>query len=311
MSSADHREGRRARRRSAKSPTKKSRRDEDDEEEESDDDVDDADSPRRDESNGRRDGASTLGLRNVVDDRAARAPRVLQLARHVRRHRPEHARPRRLLLLLPGRLLAGRPRHDERACSTSLPCALCVLVIPLFTMRVARRREARRHDRAPHHDAGEGQRGHPRQVLRRARRSCLVLLAATLALPARDVRVALAPRRRSIGARSGRAISGLFLFCAAGIGDRDDVLELHREPDHLVLRDGVLTLVVLYAHRLHVVEFAPRAGRATRSRSSASRRRFQPFARGLIDTRAVVYFLSIAVLCLLVAFRSLESRKWS
>ncbi|MGH7279933.1 MAG: ABC transporter permease subunit [Polyangiaceae bacterium] len=38
--------------------------------------------------------------------------------------------------------------------------------------------------------------------------------------------------------------------------------------------------------------------------------RFQPFARGLIDTRAVIYFLSIAVICLLVAFRSLESRKW-
>ena len=39
--------------------------------------------------------------------------------------------------------------------------------------------------------------------------------------------------------------------------------------------------------------------------------RFLPFAHGLIDTRAVVYFLSIAVLCLLAAFRSLESRKWS
>ena len=39
--------------------------------------------------------------------------------------------------------------------------------------------------------------------------------------------------------------------------------------------------------------------------------RFLPFARGLIDTRAVVYFLSIAVLCLLASFRSLESRKWS
>ncbi len=39
--------------------------------------------------------------------------------------------------------------------------------------------------------------------------------------------------------------------------------------------------------------------------------RFLPFSRGLIDTRAVVYFLSIAVICLLVAFRSLESRKWS
>jgi len=39
--------------------------------------------------------------------------------------------------------------------------------------------------------------------------------------------------------------------------------------------------------------------------------RFEGFARGLIDTRAIVYFLSISVVCLLVAFRSLESRKWS
>jgi ABC-2 type transport system permease protein len=39
--------------------------------------------------------------------------------------------------------------------------------------------------------------------------------------------------------------------------------------------------------------------------------RFEGFERGLIDTRAVVYFLSIAVICLLIAFRSLESRKWS
>jgi ABC-2 type transport system permease protein len=39
--------------------------------------------------------------------------------------------------------------------------------------------------------------------------------------------------------------------------------------------------------------------------------RFSGFARGLIDTRAIVYFLSIAILCLLVSFRSLESRKWS
>jgi ABC-2 type transport system permease protein len=39
--------------------------------------------------------------------------------------------------------------------------------------------------------------------------------------------------------------------------------------------------------------------------------RYEGFARGLIDTRAVVYFLSIATMCLLVAFRSLESRKWS
>jgi ABC-2 type transport system permease protein len=39
--------------------------------------------------------------------------------------------------------------------------------------------------------------------------------------------------------------------------------------------------------------------------------RYAPFERGLIDTRAVIYFVSVAVLCLLVTFRSLESRKWS
>jgi len=39
--------------------------------------------------------------------------------------------------------------------------------------------------------------------------------------------------------------------------------------------------------------------------------RYRSFTRGLIDTRAVVYFLSVAIVCLLVSFRSLESRKWS
>lgn len=39
--------------------------------------------------------------------------------------------------------------------------------------------------------------------------------------------------------------------------------------------------------------------------------RFDSFARGVFDTRAVVYFLSITVFSLLVAFRSLESRKWA
>jgi ABC-2 type transport system permease protein len=39
--------------------------------------------------------------------------------------------------------------------------------------------------------------------------------------------------------------------------------------------------------------------------------RLQSFVRGIIDTRAVVYFTSVAIVCLLVASRSLESRKWS
>jgi ABC-2 type transport system permease protein len=39
--------------------------------------------------------------------------------------------------------------------------------------------------------------------------------------------------------------------------------------------------------------------------------RLQAFMRGIIDTRAVLYFLSVTVVCLLVASRALESRKWS
>jgi len=39
--------------------------------------------------------------------------------------------------------------------------------------------------------------------------------------------------------------------------------------------------------------------------------RFDAFARGVLDTRAVIYFLSITIFSLLVAFRSLESRKWA
>jgi ABC-2 type transport system permease protein len=38
--------------------------------------------------------------------------------------------------------------------------------------------------------------------------------------------------------------------------------------------------------------------------------RMTGFMRGLLETRDVVYFLSITVLCLMVAFRKLESRKW-
>lgn len=39
--------------------------------------------------------------------------------------------------------------------------------------------------------------------------------------------------------------------------------------------------------------------------------RFDSFARGVFDTRAAIYFLSITIFPLLVAFRSLESRKWA
>jgi ABC-2 type transport system permease protein len=39
--------------------------------------------------------------------------------------------------------------------------------------------------------------------------------------------------------------------------------------------------------------------------------RLEGFTRGLIDTRAVIYFLSVTGLALVVAFRALERRKWA
>jgi ABC-2 type transport system permease protein len=39
--------------------------------------------------------------------------------------------------------------------------------------------------------------------------------------------------------------------------------------------------------------------------------RLAPFARGMINTRDVIYFLSITVGCLMASFRALERRKWA
>jgi len=39
--------------------------------------------------------------------------------------------------------------------------------------------------------------------------------------------------------------------------------------------------------------------------------RLAPFAKGMINTRDIIYFLSITVGCLMVAFRALERRKWA
>lgn len=38
---------------------------------------------------------------------------------------------------------------------------------------------------------------------------------------------------------------------------------------------------------------------------------FESMTRGVVDTRDVIYFLSVAGFALMVAFRALESRRWS
>lgn len=103
---------------------------------------------------------------------------------------------------------------------------------------------------------------------------------------------------------------GLFLLSMAGtaIGV---MWSSFTESQILSYFATMLTLVALYAlGSVTIVEFLQGwSGDAISFISLQSR--FEPFARGLIDSRAVIYFLSLTTLGLVVAFRSLESRKWS
>jgi len=72
-----------------------------------------------------------------------------------------------------------------------------------------------------------------------------------------------------------------------------------------------LTLTALYAIGQTTIVESLQGGVGDAISFISLQTRFEPFARGLIDTRAIVYFLSLTVLCLIIAFRSLESRKWT
>jgi ABC-2 type transport system permease protein len=105
-------------------------------------------------------------------------------------------------------------------------------------------------------------------------------------------------------------ILGLFLLSMAGtaIGV---MWSSFTESQILSYFATMLTLVALYAiGSVTIVEFL-QGGLGDAISFISLQSRFEPFARGLIDSRAVVYFLSITALGLVVAFRSLESRKWS
>jgi ABC-2 type transport system permease protein len=103
---------------------------------------------------------------------------------------------------------------------------------------------------------------------------------------------------------------GLFMLSAAGtaIGL---MWSSFTESQILSYFAATLTLVALYGlGSVTIVEFLQGwPGDALSFISLQSR--FDPFARGIIDTRAIIYFLSLTVFCLMVAFRSLESRKWT
>lgn len=74
-----------------------------------------------------------------------------------------------------------------------------------------------------------------------------------------------------------------------------------------------ITFVILFA--LHFVGYFGDSIKSEGLRSVFSfisfDARLAPFARGMVNTRDVVYFLSITVGCLMAAFRALERRKWA
>jgi ABC-2 type transport system permease protein len=74
-----------------------------------------------------------------------------------------------------------------------------------------------------------------------------------------------------------------------------------------------ITFVILFG--LHFIGFTVDGIKSELGRNVISFISFDtqlaPFARGMINTRNVIYFLSITVGCLMAAFRALERRKWA
>ena len=101
---------------------------------------------------------------------------------------------------------------------------------------------------------------------------------------------------------------GCLLFSSAAVAV-GMMLSSLTESDVIAFFMTSATLSILYAIGWMASIIPGAAGDAVEFLSFQTR--YQSFARGLIDTRAVIYFLSIATVCILVSFRSLESRKWS
>ncbi len=100
---------------------------------------------------------------------------------------------------------------------------------------------------------------------------------------------------------------GLFLYCGAGVAI-GMMFSAFTESQIISFFVTAATLTVLFILGVLVQDLPGALGDVVSFVSLQSR--FLPFARGLIDTRAIAYFVSIAIVCLLVSFRSLESRKW-
>ncbi|MBX3230494.1 MAG: ABC transporter permease subunit [Labilithrix sp.] len=189
-----------------------------------------------------------------------------------------------------------------------LPFALCALVIPLFTMRAL---------------ADEKRVGTIELLITMPVKDSEVILgkfiAALAILTVQLALVVLYPIAMfkwpwHLGELDWGAfwVGMLGLFCLSATGVAMGLMySSFTDSQILSFFATMLTLTLLYAiGQVSAVESLQGwPGDAIAFISLQSR--FEPFARGLIDSRAIVYFVSICVLCLLVAFHALERRKWA
>lgn len=101
---------------------------------------------------------------------------------------------------------------------------------------------------------------------------------------------------------------GLFLFCstAAAIGL---LLSSMTESQAIAFFLTVFVLIALWFTG-NLARYVG-GGFGTVLNFVAFDSRLSGFSRGLIDTRDVVFFLTVTATCLVVAFRALERRKWA
>jgi ABC-2 type transport system permease protein len=190
----------------------------------------------------------------------------------------------------------------------SLPVALCGLVIPLFTMRAL---------------ADEKRVGTIELLITMPVKDSEVILGkyvAALAIVSLQLAlvvlypIAMFKWPWHLGELDWGAfwvgMSGLFLLSAAGTAV-GLMYSSFTDSQILSLFATILTLGGLYGigqlSALESLQGWPGDAIAFISLQT----RFEPFARGLLDTRAIIYFVSIAAFCLVVAFHALERRKWS
>ena len=189
-----------------------------------------------------------------------------------------------------------------------LPFALCFLVIPLFTMRTL---------------ADEKRVGTIELLITMPVKDSEVILGkyvAALAIVCVQLAlvvlypIAMFKWPWHLGELDWGAfwVGMLGLFCLSGTGVAIGLMySSFTDSQILSFFATMITLTALYAlGQVSAVEsLQGPVGDALTFISLQSR--FEPFARGLLDTRAIVYFVSLAVFCLVVAFHALERRKWA